>query len=403
MQKFRYIILGAGPAGLSFAHTLKSMGEESFLVIDQNATAGGLCRSEIVDGSPLDIGGGHFLDVTRHEVLDLLFRFMPRSEWREFKRVTTIRIRGTEISYPLEANLWQLPVDDRLDFLESIARAGCMRGEPMPESFEQWISWKLGRCIADEYMLPYNRKIWSIDLNELGTYWLGKLPDVSFRQTLKSCLEGRAQGSVPAHGVFLYPKEYGYGEVWERMGRALDDRLLLSTPVDSVDVTTRTVNGDLCADRIISTIPWTVWPRFGCVPERIRADIAELQYSSIDVDYHSESPGTTAHWVYDPDESVAHHRVLCRSNFCAGSRGYWTETNGARSHQSAGWRYSNAFAYPLNTRVKPRAIRNTLEWARQHDITGLGRWGTWEHMNSDVAVSAAIRAATQLVEGTRSV
>ena len=77
METYRYIILGAGPSGLSFAHTLKALGENSFLVIEKESVAGGLCRSEAVDGAQLDIGGGHFLDVKRKEVLNFLFRFMP--------------------------------------------------------------------------------------------------------------------------------------------------------------------------------------------------------------------------------------------------------------------------------------------------------------------------------------
>lgn len=50
----KYLILGAGPSGLSFAHTLKSLGEESFIIIEKEPIAGGLCRSEEVDGGPVD-------------------------------------------------------------------------------------------------------------------------------------------------------------------------------------------------------------------------------------------------------------------------------------------------------------------------------------------------------------
>lgn len=61
----KYLILGAGPAGLAFANMLKQNGETNFLVLEKEDSAGGLCRSEQVDGSPFDIGGGHFLDVRR--------------------------------------------------------------------------------------------------------------------------------------------------------------------------------------------------------------------------------------------------------------------------------------------------------------------------------------------------
>jgi protoporphyrinogen oxidase len=393
MRQYKYIILGAGPSGLSYAHTLKKTGEESFLVIEKEAIGGGLCRSEIVDGISLDIGGGHFLDVKRQEVMDLLFEFLPRSEWQEYSRISKIKIRGTEIDYPLESNLWQLPINDQIDFLESIAQAGCVRGLPTPESFEKWISWKLGDRIADEYMLPYNRKIWSTDLNELGTYWLYKLPDVSFRDTLQSCLESKPVGSLPAHGTFLYPKNHGYGEVWKRMGNALGEHLITSTPVTSIDIVNKVVNGMFKAEKIISTIPWTLWPAITDVPESIQGEISKLRHVSIDVDYHPETLPTEAHWIYDPDESLAHHRILCRSNFCEAGKGYWTETNATRAIEAKGWRYRNEYAYPLNTRDKPEAIDEICLWAELHGIIGLGRWGTWEHMNSDVAVSMGITAA----------
>lgn len=64
----RFLILGAGPAGLTVANRLKQIGEGNFLVLEKETEAGGLCRSIDVDGFPFDIGGGHFLDVRRPNV-----------------------------------------------------------------------------------------------------------------------------------------------------------------------------------------------------------------------------------------------------------------------------------------------------------------------------------------------
>ena len=198
--------------------------DDQVVLLEKERDTGGLCRSQEIDGAPLDIGGGHFLDVRNNEALQFLFRFMPRHEWNVFDRISRIRLRGQEIDYPLEANLWQFSKSDQVDYLESVAQAGCVRGVPMPELFSDWVTWKLGHRIADEYMLPYNRKIWSMDLDELGTYWLHKLPDVSFRDMLRSCLEGSPFGTLPAHGNFLYPKNMGmercgagWGRHWERI------------------------------------------------------------------------------------------------------------------------------------------------------------------------------------------
>ena len=398
LKHVKVLVIGAGPCGLSIAHQLLSMGETSFLVLEREDEVGGLCRSEMVDGSPLDIGGGHFLDVKRKEVLGFLFRFMPREEWTEFRRVAKIRLRGHLVDHPLEANLWQLPRMDQVEFLLSIAQAGCIRGDEVPGSFGEWIRWKLGTRIADEYMLPYNRKLWCIDLERLGTYWLDKLPAVSLRETLLSCLEGRPFGNLPAHEVFLYPRNHGYGEVWRRMGSELKDHLITGCPVISVDAETRVVNGAFSADRIITTIPWPLWPDFCALPAKVAAIARRLLKTSVDVNYFPNDKSTSAHWIYEPAENVSYHRILARRNFCRNSQGYWTEANALRMAERGTWQHRNEFAYPVNTVEKPEAIATMLEWARARGIVGAGRWGTWEHMNSDVAVSEGIRTALEAVE-----
>lgn len=399
MKKYEYVILGGGPTGLTIANSLlqKGVAKNQILLIEKEIEVGGLCRSAHVDGAPVDIGGGHFLDIRRKEVLQFIFGFMPEHEWNTFTRISRIRLHGSEVDHPLEANLWQLSKADQVDYLESIAQAGCVRGEPIPENFSDWVTWKLGARIAEDYMLPYNKKIWSMDLNQLGTYWLYKLPDVSFRETLRSCLEGAPFGTLPAHGTFLYPKEHGYGEVWRRMGEALGDALVTKTPVERIDLANRTINGQWQAATIINTIPWSMWTKFCAIPPEIKAEIAKLKNISIDVEYHRETLNTPAHWIYDPDESVAPHRLLLRSNFCPGSRGFWSETNSSRSSTVAGWRHHNEFAYPVNTRGKPEAVQKISAWANSQRIVSAGRWGKWEHMNSDVAVAEALALADALL------
>ncbi len=399
MKRYKFIVLGAGPSGLSFAHAMLRSGESSLIVLEKEREAGGLCRSVDVDGSPLDFGGGHFLDVKRPEVLEFLFSFLPRSEWKEHARISTINIHGLSVGYPLEAHLWQLPADLQADYLASIARAGCVRGEPMPDTFGEWVSWKLGDRIARNYMLPYNRKLWSMELSRLGTYWLHKLPDVSYAQTVESCRSGRATGSVPAHGTFLYPIRFGYGEVWKRMGESLGEHLLPSTPVTALNVDRLVVNKGLQADVIVSTIPWPDFLDVAALPPAVRDCARQLEKTSVAIDYFPENLGTRSHWIYEPDEAIPYHRILCRHNFVEGGRGHWTESNPKRPGPGSRWRHVNEYAYPVNTVGKPGAMKVIAEWARRKGIVGLGRWGTWNHLNSDVAVAEAIALAQSFAQG----
>ena len=400
MEKIKYLILGAGPAGLTFANMLRLRGETSFLVLEKEEEAGGLCRSVTVDGSPFDIGGGHFLDVRRPKVNEFLFQFMPEDEWNLFERDSRILVSGQTVGHPFEANIWQLKLEDQVSILASIARAGCNNGEQMPVKFKDWIVWKLGDKIAKMYMLPYNQKMFSDELDELGTYWLEKLPNVSFEDTLRSCLSHKAYGQQPGHASFYYPKKHGYGELWLRMAHALDGKILYRAEVSGLDCEKKIVtvkSGESYrAEKIITTIPWRCFDEICGMPEEISAAIKNLKSSAIETRYVPEELDTPAQWIYIPDEKKPYHRILVRHNFCPDSKGYWLETRKERTvlfDKKAEYSYMNEYAYPLNTVGKPEIMQNLLAYCREKQIYGLGRWGEHCHYNSDLVVELAMNLA----------
>ena len=395
----KYLILGAGPAGLTVANKLLQYGIKSFLVLERESEAGGLCRSTEVDNSPFDVGGGHFLDVRRPKVNEFLFNFMPEDEWDKYERDSRIEVNGNIINHPIEANIWQMKLEDQVEYLKSIAVAGCNIGK---DKLVDWIYWKLGDRIANDYMIPYNQKMFGDNLNALGTYWLEKLPNVSFEETLLSCLTKKAYGTQPGHAQFYYPKKYGYGELWLRMAEQIKDKIIYNCTVNYIDfnkneVRTKT-NERFQVDIIISTIPWLEFGEIVGMPEEIRSSIKELKYSSVQTEYFSQNLNTEAQWIYYPDPTISYHRILVRHNFCPDSRGYWTETNGDRIvNTQSEFRHFNKYAYPLNTLDKPKIMSNLLQWTEAHNVYGLGRWGEHQHYNSDVTVELALKMAEKLV------
>ena len=402
----RYLILGAGPAGLTVANRLKQAGITDFLLLEKAETAGGLCRSVEVDGSPFDIGGGHFLDVRRPKVNEFLFGFMPENEWDKYDRDSRIVVNGNIVNHPIEANIWQMKIKDQVEYLKSIAIAGCNLGTDMPETFIDWIYWKLGSKIAEDYMIPYNQKMFSKELNQLGTYWMEKLPNVSFEETLLSCLEKKAYGTQPGHAQFYYPKKYGYGELWLRMADTIKGNIEYNKMAKGIDFNTRTVTtadgSQYRAEVIITTIPWMEFEEIIGMPDEIKTSIGELKFSSIQTEYFAENLDTPCHWIYYPDPELPYHRILVRHNFCPNSKGYWTETNSERigmKKATANFTYMNQYAYPLNTIKKPEIMKKLLEWSKEQGVIGLGRWGEHQHYNSDVTVGLALKLANELETG----
>lgn len=402
----KFLILGAGPAGLTFANKLLQNGEKDFLVLESENIAGGLCRSVEVDGAPFDIGGGHFLDVRQPHINEFLFQFMPEEEWKLYNRKTTLLINGNIIGQPIEANIWQMNLEEQVEYLKSIAVAGCNLGKPMPDRFVDWIYWKLGKKIAEDYMIPYNQKIFGKELNQLGTYWLKKLPNVSFEETLLSCLTKKAYGQDPGHTQFYYPKKYGYGELWLRMSKTLNGYIQYGKKIQKINFTTKMVttsnNEKYHAKVIITTIPWMEFKQIIGMPEDIQKSISELKFSSIQTEYQPKCLNTDSQWVYYPDLTLPYHRILVRHNFCPNSRGYWTETNTERiltkkNSNNNNYKYINKYAYPLNTTRKPEIMMQLLEWSRKQGVYGLGRWGEHSHYNSDVTVNLAINLFEEIV------
>lgn len=393
----RYLILGAGPGGITLANILKRK-NKSFILLEKEMDAGGLCRSRMVDGYPLDIGGGHFLDAGNRQVVEFLFEFLPEQEWNFFERDSQIYVNGEYVSHPLEANIWQFPEKVQQEYLASIKNAGCNRNEPMPQLFVDWIYWKLGNKIAEDYMIPYNKKMFADNLNELGTYWLEKLPNVSYEETLQSCKGKKAYGKQPAHATFYYPKRHGYGEVWLRMAEEVKDQICYGKKVKVLDMTTKSVttsDGEhFDADIIVNTVPWTSLSLDQTSAKALQSSVDKLKHTSVEIRYFERNKDSAAHWIYYPQEELPYHRCLLRSNFAIGSRGYWTETRTERIklfREETMFSYINEFAYPLNTVAKEQAMRKILKYAASKGIYGLGRWGEHRHYNSDVVVGKALQ------------
>lgn len=398
-QKVKFLILGAGPSGLVFARQLQLLGEESFLILEHDADVGGLCRSQRVHDIDVDIGGGHFLDSRNTEATSFLFSHLPVEGWKKYSRISHIETPSGPIDYPFEANIWQFPIHEQIRHLDALARAGSVVGMREPPNFNDWLRWKFGDAIADDYLLPYNRKLWGPSFDGLGVYWVSKLPNVSFRETLESCLLRRPRGVIPAHAEFYYPITGGYGSVWRTIASKFEDRIALSVPVRAIE--DKTINGTFAGSIIINTIPWTVWAQCGNLPRNIMEDCRGLAATSVDVDLYLQRMHSPAQWVYISDEKITYHRILNMSNFGRPRCAYCTETNSMRNIRQdklgAIWRHTNEYAYPVPLFDKPKRISRILEWARSKGVYGLGRWGEWEHYNSDVCVSRALALAKRLV------
>src|SRR5215471_272404 len=160
------IVLGAGLAGLSAAHHLGGECE----VFEREEYIGGHCRTKRVEGFNFDEGAHVFFgkdDCSREFVLDPLNQELihHRAEiWNNYGD----RRYGR---YPVQANANALPADLSarcvMDFIEAVR-------QPDQEvlNYADWCYATLGKTFAEQFLLRYARKVWTVEPDELNTDWV---------------------------------------------------------------------------------------------------------------------------------------------------------------------------------------------------------------------------------------
>lgn len=361
-REYSTIIIGAGPTGLSAAYHL---GEDS-LLLEQNGTVGGWCRSLVVNGFTFDYAG-HIMfsnDCYVHEMYNLLLgtnvHWQDREAWIYSKNVYT--------RYPFQGALYGLPADVLKEciigaiearfgplkddqpaklrangsspsgckaesigdccgdgVMESTARlakpAVAAQANDEPANFEEFIYKVWGAGVARHFAIPYNRKLWAVPLTEMETSWLGgrvPLPD------LEEMIEGALQPMpkpVGPNARFGYPLRGGFQALMNGFLPLLRGELRTGAQVTRVSPRSRTVTlsdgSSYRYRKLVSTAPLPkLIEMIGAeAPSHVRTAAHKLRHVSVrcvNLGVMRENL-TDKHWIYYPEDTVF-HRVFAQGN-----------------------------------------------------------------------------------------
>jgi len=312
------LILGGGLAGLSTAYHL---GQVPHLVLEGEASPGGLCRSREVDGYVFD-HTGHLLHLRDPRAERLVAELMPDA-FRVIERRALIRSRGATLPFPFQANLHGLPrevvAECILGFVEAM-------GVPVPGgsrvSFRDWSLAVLGRGISEAFMFPYNTKLFRRDPSGMTADWVSwAVPRPNLAEVVQGALgiENRGMGYNP---TFRYPAVGGIEIVPNAFADRVE-RLRLGARVAEVDAARRTVTLEggerLDWERLVVTVPLPGFLRMlRGVPDDFRALADRLDWSVVaclNLGIERPNVGGGAHWIYFPDPDVPFYRVGFPSGF----------------------------------------------------------------------------------------
>jgi protoporphyrinogen oxidase len=399
-----YIIIGGGITGIASARRLQQLNIDNFILLESENESGGLCRTKIIDGHYLDIGGGHVLHSKYPEVLDWIFEHIPEENFNKYNTKVLIDLEGHPVEFPIELNLWQLPTDLQVEYLYSYLNAA---GKNITYSnFESWIRNYLGDKIADNYMIPYNKKLWCMDISELNTDWLVKIPETNIKLILKSIIEKNSNFTeqVVSHKSFYYPKYGGFQAVFDAIKNPI--KYHIETNVNASNLrydkikNIWVVNEKYYAKNIINTVPWTKL-KIDIDGFDYESEFENLKYLSNVISLWERKPYThDAHWMYIPNLNVEQHREFYICNFAPYSKpgGVMTDINKKRwLENDKKWKegvplyeHENIYSYPLPTKIYKESIEKILAFSKKHNLYGLGRWGQWQYLNTDQCVKQVL-------------
>ena len=306
------VILGGGLAGLATAYFLR---DAPHVVLEADATPGGLCRSREVEGFVFDYTG-HLLHLRDPRAIALLDRLWP-GVFEIVERLAFIRTRGVTLPFPFQANLHGLPKEVVADCILGAAEA-LSGGVPDDASisFRDWSLAVLGRGISEAFMFPYNAKLFRRDPAEMTADWVSwAVPRPNLAEVVRGAL-GIANVGMGYNSTFRYPKSGGIRVVPEAFARRIST-LRTGTEVTEVDLERRRVtlaSGETLAyDRLVSTIPL---PRLLTIVRGSGLDgpalAARLDWSVVgclNLGVARAGVGGGAHWIYFPDGDVPFYRA----------------------------------------------------------------------------------------------
>jgi len=257
MRKF--IIIGAGPAGLAAAYELLKKGEKDITLLEAGDKIGGGARTVGFDGNYVDIGPHHFFTTSKY-IKSIWNKFLPEQgalsrddrlldrqvelneggpDPDEQDRVMLKRVRVSRIlydnkffGYPLSFSkdtLKKLGFKKAFYFGFGVLISRIIRRKE--RTMEDYLINSFGKALYNEFFRTYTIKAWGENPENISCECgIQRIKGISLRKALKQFIKSflgikpsendDIKGSINEVKTLRYPK-YGAGQMWELMADEL--------------------------------------------------------------------------------------------------------------------------------------------------------------------------------------
>ena len=319
----QFVVLGAGPAGLSAAFELTRLGQRP-LVLEKRDKVGGLARTEQYHGFSFDMGGHRFF--SKSPVVNALWREILGQDFLHRPRLSRIFYRHRFFHYPLKLGnaLWNLGPLEALLIVLSYAR---WRLFPYPreDTFEEWVTNRFGRRLFETFFRTYTEKVWGISCRELKAEWAAqRIRNLSLPTALLSMVVKPGGTVTSLIEAFDYPRR-GPGMMWQALQARIEQAggvIRLNADVQQIFTRGGRISGVLVAANgqetliegtdFISSMPLSEFVRkLNAAPPEVVAAAGQLKYRDfLLVGLIVAEPNLFPdNWIYMHDPSVRVGRI----------------------------------------------------------------------------------------------
>lgn len=305
------LVVGGGVTGLAFAQAL----DDDLVLVEAADDVGGYCRTVREQGFVWDYSG-HFFHFRHPELeAEMISRIGPERV-RRVTRVSKVLYKGRLIDFPFQRNIDQLDHDDFVSCLNGLASS---TPQTEPRDFKELLAARFGEGICEQFLVPYNEKLYATDLGLLDVDAMGRFFPQADRDDI---LAGLGATCPPTYNsTFLYPEGGAVEFVRALQEDVPPHRILVHEPVVRIDLRRRvahTSRREIQYDALVSSVPLPRLLELTGLPH----DPALYTHNKVlvfNLGFDRKGP-EDIHWIYVPDRDVSFYRVGFYDNILATDR-----------------------------------------------------------------------------------
>lgn len=284
----KYLIIGAGPAGLT-AGLLLSKKNEDVTILEAGKQVGGISKTVVYKKYRFDIGGHRFFTKVS-EVMDLWKEILPK-DFMTVGRMSHIFYQGKFYNYPLEPfnALTNLGIIKAAEAFMSHLKIKHKPIDP-EETLEDVYINSFGHFLYEKFFETYSKRLWGIPPGQMAPDWgKARVGRLSLLSAVKDAFFPKSGEVKSLIKEFNYPK-LGPGQMWEAFAREVKKKkgkIILNSKVEKIHhknwkiTGVETENGRVFkADHLISSMPLKelILGFFPRPPERVINAAQQLKY-----------------------------------------------------------------------------------------------------------------------------